>query len=78
MPRGSSWSEDEIISLTLAFLEVSEDPTVGTERKSEDFWEEITKKFQTIYAGRKGVSAADCLEAAASRTSAGKYDYFLI
>tara|TARA_R110002050_G_scaffold82525_2_gene176700 strand:+ start:542 stop:754 length:213 start_codon:yes stop_codon:yes gene_type:complete len=69
MPRGSSWSEDEIISLTLAYLEISEDAATGTERKSEDFWSAIRARFQIIYMERTGTAAG--IENAASRTSEG-------
>ena len=60
------------MSLSLAFLAVSEDASVGTERKSEDFWDTIKVKFQEIYSERKGVSASDSSETAATRTGEGE------
>ncbi len=52
MPLGVAWTETEDLSLTIAWLEVSEDATIGTEQKITTFWENVYKKFLEHYVQR--------------------------
>mgnify|MGYP003649311576 CR=1 FL=1 len=52
MPLGVAWTEFEDVSLTIAWLEVSEDATIGTEQKITIFWENVYKSFLEHYVQR--------------------------
>ena len=56
MPRGRGWSEEEEVSLALAWLEVSEDAKKGTDRKKGDFWDVICVRYKEIFRMRSGAS----------------------
>ncbi len=52
MPLGVQWSEVEDICLAIAWLQVSEDATVGVEQKNSTFWENVFTKFNENFLAR--------------------------
>tara|TARA_R110002050_G_scaffold186022_1_gene320260 strand:+ start:1478 stop:1624 length:147 start_codon:yes stop_codon:yes gene_type:complete len=48
MAKGKDYLEEEDVVLTLAWVEVSEDAIVGSERKGDLFWERIQIRFREI------------------------------
>ncbi len=72
MARGKGWITDEDVSLTKAWIEISEDATTGTEQKSGEFWDAVTRKFRELCVIRMGADSK-ALEKANSRTTQGNY-----
>tara|TARA_R110002050_G_scaffold58223_1_gene130945 strand:- start:1019 stop:1306 length:288 start_codon:yes stop_codon:yes gene_type:complete len=52
MPLGVQWSEVEDIRLAIAWLQMSEDASLGVEQKNSTFWENVFTKFNENFLAR--------------------------
>jgi hypothetical protein len=48
----TNWTKQEDVFLCIAFVNVSEDPVVGTGQKSKEFWSRVNKMFKELVKKR--------------------------
>jgi hypothetical protein len=60
--KGKNWNLFEDEQLVASWLEIMQDPIIGNEQKSKDFWQRVQQSFQTALptANHPGDSLLNC------------------